>query len=241
MILSPILKPVLTSVIANGNRRSAFSPLSLSPALWLSDTGSSAATWPDLSGNGRDATQATTGSQPAIVTGAQNGRQVRRFDGINDKLVFGTGLPSANQAHTVIIAASRNSGTPSHLIAWGEAATNKARFLFADISASIFSGFYANDKANWGSIGTGAFLITWQFTGSIEEIWKNGTSLASRSVSSVNTTNSSALNQIGGYVDGGFSGYLNGDIYEILVFPTALNTTDRQSVEAYLRAKWGTP
>jgi hypothetical protein len=36
----------------------AFKPLSLSPApaLWLSDTGSDASVWPDLSGNGRNAT-----------------------------------------------------------------------------------------------------------------------------------------------------------------------------------------
>jgi len=50
----------------------AFNPLSLSPALWLSDTGSDASVWPDISGNGRNATQAVALNHPAIVTGALN-------------------------------------------------------------------------------------------------------------------------------------------------------------------------
>jgi len=62
----------------------AFSPLTFNPALWLSDTGSNAAQWDDLSGNSRHATQAVGANQPAIVTNALNSRQVRRFDGSSD-------------------------------------------------------------------------------------------------------------------------------------------------------------
>ena len=36
------------------------------------------------------------------------------------------------------------------------------------------------------------------------------------------------------------SGYLNGQLAEILVYPTVLNEADRQSVEGYLAHKWGT-
>jgi hypothetical protein len=32
---------------------------------------------------------------------------------------------------------------------------------------------------------------------------------------------------------------LNGDIAEILIFPTALSTENRQKVEGYLGSKWG--
>jgi len=63
-----------------------FSPLSLAPALWLSDTGSNAAEWTDISGNSRTPFQTTGVRQPAIVTNVLNGRQVRRFDGTNDFL-----------------------------------------------------------------------------------------------------------------------------------------------------------
>jgi hypothetical protein len=52
--------------------------------VWLGTTGAAAGTWPDLSGNGNDFTQATGANQPAITPAAYNGKQVRTFDGSND-------------------------------------------------------------------------------------------------------------------------------------------------------------
>jgi hypothetical protein len=80
-----------------------FSPLSLSPALWLdaSDAGTlwnattggslvapggHIARWEDKSGNARHATQGTSGQQPTRQTAVRNGRDVVRFDGTNDFL-----------------------------------------------------------------------------------------------------------------------------------------------------------
>ena len=89
----------------------SFSPLSLSPALWLdaSDqstlyqdrTGASATTlvasdadpvgtWRDKSGNARHATAASDAARPTFKTGIKNGRSVVRFDGVNDGLLGGT-------------------------------------------------------------------------------------------------------------------------------------------------------
>lgn len=50
-----------------------FSPLSLLPAFWLSDTGNDANIWPDISGNNR---HATGGSGGVVI--AQAVRQIRR-------------------------------------------------------------------------------------------------------------------------------------------------------------------
>lgn len=67
-----------------------FNPLSLSPALWLNDTGSDPSVWTDISGNGRNAVQGNVGNRPAIITNALNGKQVRRFDGVDDYLITAT-------------------------------------------------------------------------------------------------------------------------------------------------------
>src|SRR3989304_2387171 len=85
-------------------RVSAFSPLDLSPVLWLdfSDTSTlftdSSGTIPvtadgdvigyaaDLSGNGNHATQGTLANKPLYKTGIQNGLSVARFDG-SDRLL----------------------------------------------------------------------------------------------------------------------------------------------------------
>lgn len=66
----------------------------------------------DQSGNGRHATQTTTGNQPALVVAGvvqtQNGKPAIVFDGINDFLEFdGTVLVSTN--YTVTVACARTS------------------------------------------------------------------------------------------------------------------------------------
>ena len=82
---------------------SGFNPLTLAPAFWLSDTGSSAGTWPDISGNGRDFVQGTGVFQPAIVTNAINGRQIRRFDGSNDRMTNPTRSLLRNKTGATLI------------------------------------------------------------------------------------------------------------------------------------------
>lgn len=87
----------------------AFSPLSLSPALWLdaSDAGTlydattggslvaadgAIARWNDKSGNARHVTQSTSGARPLRKTAIQNGLGVVRFDGSDDRLSLSSGL-----------------------------------------------------------------------------------------------------------------------------------------------------
>lgn len=217
-----------------------FTPLSLSPALWLSDTGSDPSVWPDLSGNGRNATQADVARRPAITAGGLNGRQVRRFDGVDDGMIFGAGLPTGNTAHTAFIVGTRTAFTNQAFLSWGALAINNSRAIFANVNFNIFSSFYSNDRG-WGAFASNANLITWRYTGSEEQVWQNSGSLGSRSVTGVNTSSSTAANFIGSYTDGSFTAPLKGDIAEILVFPRALSTTDRQNVESYLRNKWATP
>ena len=67
-----------------------FDLLPYSPSIWLSDTGSDDSEWTELSGNARHLTQATSTRRPLIVAAQLNGRQVRRFDGADDKLIIGS-------------------------------------------------------------------------------------------------------------------------------------------------------
>ncbi len=81
-----------------------FSPLDLSPALWLdaSDattiTASSGAVseWRDKSGNARHATQATAAAQPTTGTATLNGLNVIDFDGSGDVLASALATSAVN-------------------------------------------------------------------------------------------------------------------------------------------------
>lgn len=205
-----------------------FNPLSLSPALWLSDTGSDPSVWPDLSGNGRNATQATVGAQPTIVPNVRNGRQIRRFDGTNDQMLVG--LTVSNTPFTIVMV--------TYLT--GPAIGFRVSFAMGGNGFAI--GYNPTPVAY--AFSTSGLTITKARPTTFELIScvSNGAS-SFFSVNGVSTTGaiaahaSSALN-LG---TNGIGVFFTQDLGEILIFPTALSTSNRQAVESYLRTKWGTP
>jgi hypothetical protein len=103
-----------------------FDLLPYSPSIWLSDTGSDDSEWTDLSGNARNVTQATSTRRPSIVAAQLNGRQIRRFDGADDKLNIGSSMNFAGgmiflviklytlKTYGVMINSSGNNGLHSN-------------------------------------------------------------------------------------------------------------------------------
>jgi hypothetical protein len=76
-------------------------------------------------------------------------------------------------------------------------------------------------------------------SGTTLELFKNNSAPAT-SVIGANITSVAAVNRnfaVGRLGDYNGS-YLQGDIYEILIYSSALTTTQRQQVEAYLNTKW---
>jgi hypothetical protein len=213
----------------------SFNPLSLSPALWLSDTGSNPAQWDDLSGNGRHATQATSGNQPSIVANALNGRQVRRFDGVDDfldtqSIVIGNAItmcvlivPSSSALHDLIL----NKGTQWY---WAN----------GDAGTANKNSFYGNGSLGWVSANTSftpsvsAIATAVVDSGSIN-FYLNGVSDGSAATS---VTDAQSILRIGHRTDLWFEGAFGGDIAEIFVFSTALSNEDRRRIEQYLSQKY---
>jgi hypothetical protein len=241
----------MLSIIA-ASRRRAFNPLSLSPALWLSDTGSSAATWPDISGNGRDATQATGGFQPTIVTGDLNGRQVRRFDGSNDRMDFATSLSLLKNISGATLFVVAKHFTASTQKAVFTATTNAYGFTRLGIYSNATPLGVARNNETESSVSVAStatantpyiFTLSSNFAANPLEFFKNGASQGSANFSPTgNTPNTDSAGMTIGALRTGASAwdlFFDGDIAEILVFPTALSTADRQKVESYLAAKWG--
>ncbi len=229
-------------------RRGGFSPLSLSPTLWLkadagayTDAGTTLATdgqtvrqFNDQSGNGNHASQATAGNRPLWIAAGQNGLPVLRFDGIDDYL--DTALSAVSQPYTLfIVGKATNIGT------------NAARFVDANsVNRALFGV-----KATTG--------LTQQFAGSLLEgagnrsgafhQWTalyNGASSLSRmdgasEIATANAgTNSWATLRIGADNVPAASSQLNGDICEIILYPSD-QTTKFATVEGYLKTRWGTP
>jgi hypothetical protein len=83
-------------------------------------------------------------------------------------------------------------------------------------------------------------LYTFQSTGTTVSGWLNGTSQSGGTLTTTRTSTAQGF-AIGG--EWGGSSYVNiwvtASIYEILVYNTALTTSERQQVEGYLAHKWG--
>jgi hypothetical protein len=231
-----------------------FSPLSLNPSLWLSDTGSNAAQWDDISGNGRHATQSTGISQPSIVTNVINGRQIRRFDGSNDFLA--TANASSSSTFTFFAVAKANqwnvSGSNYQLLATHgyEAGTNSTSgILFMGTAGAAVFDWQKNDGLIFGdgfnstqnprAIGALASGSDFRIVStSPSRGWINGTRFTTRVENSGGAIDSfSRVISIGGVSS--ISGqYWSGDIAEIIIYQSALNDSQRQSVERYLSQKY---
>lgn len=228
----------------------AFNPLSLSPALWLSDTGSNAAQWDDLSGNGRHATQATGASQPSIVTSALNGRQVRRFDGVNDFLA--TANVSNFSSYTFFAVASATNWNPSaykslasHGYVTGLNGTSGVAFF--NIAGSSLAGWSPNDGTTFGdgfSLGQNPRAAGPLSSGSDYRIvtsilsrgWINGNRFTTRFENSTGSIDAFNLPlRISGWSSTEFWG---GDIAEIIILNYNATESQRKSVERYFSRKY---
>lgn len=126
--------PSTIGIVASGFY---FSPLELSPELWLDASALSSIThssgsvsqWDDLSGNGRHVAQSTAANQPTTGTRTQNGLNVLDFDGTNDSLISSAAASTWSFLHNgtdYVIAAviSRDiAGVGGHVLATATTAT----------------------------------------------------------------------------------------------------------------------
>jgi hypothetical protein len=234
----------------------SFDPLSLSPALWLSDTGSNAAQWDDLSGNGRHATQTTGIQQPEIVTNALNGRQVRRFDGSNDFMSILSGLNIIrNVAGATVFCAWEYITLPSSgsfrapfVIATGTSDASGRISIGTNLGTTkMFSGGRGLDADalqrvdSTADATTNPFIQTALFDYANSDLFQyingglDGSSTSFQTAGNTSDTDSLAI-RIGSHTGEGF--FANIDIAEILVFPVALSAENRQNVESYLSQKY---
>jgi hypothetical protein len=214
--------------------------------------GTAVARWEDKSGNGRHATQSTANARPLLRTNVKNGRNVLRFDGSND-FISGSSFPSVSQYSIFAVYKRTGSNTNAFgnftfVFGIGKSGDGTAAGRLTHIH------YASTPNAFWWSVRVGAAdlsitrndnfnvhsCIAPLGTGTARYLL-NGSNEQTVDVSTLNgSTNTPLIYNLGAntWNQGQF---MNGDISEILVYNTALTTTQRQSVEGYLMDKWGIP
>ena len=248
----------------NNRLRSSFSPTGIPGlALWLdaSDTATitldgsnNVSQWNDKSGNGKHATQATTLNRPS-GTATISGLGAIGFDGTNDCLqVASLALPSS--ITIFLVYTQTNSTTKLFFMEHSaDAAANDGVFVYGSIPSTTIrrSGAATSNTPapQTPTQGTAARQTTVMFDrtlaadGKIARFWRDGTEstmVASGTNSGVTVASSTATTTLNiGSRNGGASLPFQGSLGDLLIYDSALSSTNRQAVEAYLKAKWGTP
>uniref|UniRef100_UPI002604CD35 arabinofuranosidase catalytic domain-containing protein n=1 Tax=Hydrotalea sp. TaxID=2881279 RepID=UPI002604CD35 len=183
-------------------------------------------TWYDQSGNARNATQTNTSQQPALVLSGvvqrANTQPAVVFDGVSQTMASSTF--SLNQAFTRnSVTQFLSNNTTLHYYNNVGGNPNTGLMSFTNNKTSMYAG---NTGGPTQTFTTGSqYVLTEEFNGANSFLALNGTSSPT---ANPGTTGLNGI-QIASY--NGSSYYSNIAVSEITIFPQALSTSDRQTIE----------
>ena len=214
-------------------------------ALWLRAKtigGGTLAAWPDVSGNGRHATQATGGSQPLWVGGVTpRGGPVVRFDGVDDYLVlpdFASGFTSG-EIFIVIKITNDPAGSGGTSAIWGMGTSvNYTHFPFTD--GNIYDAWGSNVRK---TVGDPALSLSSTFrlynVSSANNDWTARLDGSQIFNTTSNTVAFRSAPELGSDFDGSSRIYLSGDIAEVFMYRVIPTPGDRARLNQYAAAEHG--
>lgn len=222
--------------------------------LFTTDTGSTNVTtnagaigrWEDLSGNARHATQATAGSRPTWASPAngQNGLATISFNGSQFLQSAYTTRPAT------LIVVGKQSGTGNRCWAgndstnggayggWQAKAYNPSAKLAFNVSSSTGSIFEVANPA----ISTNELVLhVTQFDGTTLYSGKNNGAFSTASFSGTPSTGSVGTNIGCAFYNRGNVDFINGSIYEMIMYESVLSSSQLTSLYNHLKTKWNLP
>ncbi len=220
-----------------GKPSAAFSPLDLSPVLWLdaadtstiTESGGAVSQWDDKSGNGNHVTQGTAAAQPTTGTRTINSINVLDFDG-GDWLRTATAAVTS-QPFTMFVVGHSDSGVSDTMLDSRTAADRVAFVMQLATNLRVLAGSLLSAT---GATVTGAdHIFTAIVDGASSEIFVDA--------SSYGTGNPGANSYEPATVGGSYVNGLNtwdGAIAEIVIVST-VDAADIAAMHAYLADKWG--
>ena len=248
--------PSTLGIVASG--AGVFSPLDLSPFIWLdgSDTstitasGGAVSQWSDKSGNGKNVSEGTASLQPKTGTTTLNGLNVISFDG-TDRLAAATASDwnfLVDGTQHLFAAVLRSSTSSVNQIAFStQTSATTAGWRWGHLSTNVYQHFVRNATttvvANEVSTsGTSAYVVTLlsdagNATAADRSAFAiNGGSLVKNNTATAAPPASAAQLYLGQRAATlPWTGY----IAEVVIVSGAKATeTNRQTLRDYLNSKW---
>jgi hypothetical protein len=261
-----IVKAQHPGIFFVGGGSAPFTPKSISgcimwvyaDTLGLSDS-DPVTSWTDLSGNGNDAAQSSSGLKPLYKTGIQDGKDIIRFDGSDDFLeVANTSIIAGQTGMTVflVVAQATLAVNKGIFCKWDYATAGCFAIQTDDVAGDEIMMYAASSGVDAGGnnqhstnadLATQFYLLEYVYDGSQGtnadrvKIYRNGTLLTTSVTGTLPTSLTSVSSTLKlGMFGGILSRNYNGDMGEAILYTSALGTTDRQNVENYIHAQFPT-
>jgi PKD repeat protein len=186
--------------------------------------GDPVSTWPDASGNGKDATQSKASKRPKYRTNEVNGLPALEFDASDDGLSTKANPPKST---TIIAVYKSRAGASGKTLNGG-----------FSVFMGPYVGFYRNYTLAFVTgppVTAGRWVIhTLRQSSSLAELFIDGA--PSGSTTSTRNPGSIQLARQGNYGE-----KLDGSIAEVLVYSRTLTDTELADVHAWLQARYAIP
>ncbi len=216
--------------------------------------GSNVSQWRDRAGSTRTVGQSAPGQQPTRGASVINGRPAVVFDGSNDFLIGNNVAYGITGARSVFIVTRTtatpgnggcNDGNGQYLIDRDPSAMDSPLTSIKAVNGRWVVQTRLDNNSGLGCVpSSGGVAIANNATTIFSmvqnatsiSVWGNGTSAGSALMFGTNTMQPISIGRHGNQ---GSNPSLTGAVAEVIVFPSALSTADRQIVERYLGWKWG--
>ncbi len=211
--------------------------------------GSSVSTLTDFSGNGNNATQSNSSRRPTFLTNQVNGQNILSFDGTDDFLETGS-ISDLETNNLTWFAIGKTSVVHTGVIirnGYSSGAGSGSEQMWGTYVHSVTGQYASHVRRNnsafiGGNVGFNTsfnlFSSVWNGSSSNFSRYFNGTLIGSSTLA--NAVPSGHLRtRIGSDSKTSPEFYFNGQIGEVIVYTSVLNSTQRIIVENYLGNKYG--
>ncbi|OGT39141.1 MAG: hypothetical protein A3E81_06475 [Gammaproteobacteria bacterium RIFCSPHIGHO2_12_FULL_36_30] len=208
-------------------------------------SGAAIATWTDLSSGGNNATQATAGNRPTFTYDSQ-GNAAISFNSSNSHYLINNALASlAGSAHTVVFVGDYTAGTSGDptVIAWNTSSgSNSEEYKFDNAALTVGQLYHADSNDEFLATDQNYFnagIVSTVLTVDMVNVTPYMSGYARTVVS--DTLKAANLFSIGQEYDSGPnpSDYMNGYLYEIMIFDKVLSAAEITTMNEYLALKYG--
>lgn len=197
--------------------------------------------WNDQSGNANHVTQVTSGNRPTLKTAGINSKNSIEFA---DPEFMDSSTPVVSAPNTIFAVHVMTSSDTNGGVIWDSDANVRHAFFWNNAgSPDSFRAAAVNNEDTIIGTSGGKHLFEYvtavTYNGASSSIYMNGADVGDGSVDlGSNNLDGITLGTLRAGLGGG-NYYLNGQIAEVIVYDSALSTTDRETVQTYLANKWG--